>query len=61
MRDVAPLMPVPGNPAAIRAKYLGRSETSSGPDALQRLANHIEAIIHPPTGDNVLELRPVAR
>lgn len=29
--------------------------------ALQKLANHIEAIIHPPTGDNVLELRPVAR
>ena len=29
--------------------------------ALQKLANHIEAIIPPPTGDNVLELRPVAR
>ena len=29
--------------------------------ALQRLANHIEGIIHPPTGDNVVDLKMGAR
>ncbi len=30
-------------------------------DALRRLAGLVETILHPPTGANVTELRPVAR
>ncbi len=47
--------------AGVEGTYDRHDYKAEKAEALQRLANHIESIIHPPTGDNVVDLKLGAR
>ena len=47
--------------AGVEGVYDRHSYRDEKAEALRRLAGQIETILHPPTGANVTELRPVAR